>query len=356
MRRLIAFLLTVLLASCALPALARATAPTVLVDGKAVDAEGTVWVNGVRLIPVKAVVEALGGQMTWDADTFTALVTVGDLTIQLRVGTLEAIVNGERVVLFAPVVLKDGELYVPAGFLLATFGNRLAVTDPLLMNAIALNLLDPARQATLRNYDFTFDQHVEVQFQDQMIPFDAHARLRIRDKEAIQIMDLGVSGRPGTAISVVRAGGVVTNTGSGWQRSAIPAMNLPALGLKTRDGLYPYIREAHLGETRLGEGQLQQDVVITFDGSALQPLMEALAKAVLPAAAGLKLTPTWDQVTATYTIDLVAGYVVRQVIDASANVTAAGGPFQQNFRLRLHQVTTFTPNNDEIVWPADLPM
>lgn len=328
MRRAIAAILSacLLLLTSALPA--SAGLPTVVVGGTAVALGGNpLWVNGVMLIPVKPVVDALGGRISWDPGSFTAIIGVGTLTIQVRVGTREALVNGRQVPLFAPVVLKDGVLYLPTGFLLATFGDQVTVTDPLLQNAIALSLLARSKEMALRNFDLTLDQHVEVAVVDRVIPFDTHAQLKFRDNKPIHLM-----------------------SGTGWTPGSQPAVSPPLLGLKPWEALYPYTREAHLGDRRIENGQFLQDVVLTVDGAALRPLVDSLLAGFLPGS-GLKVSVGWTQVTAVVTVDLINGYVVRQVIDAAGNGVAASGPLMQPFGLSLHQVMTFVPADANTIRP-----
>ena len=53
--------------------------------------------NGRTLLPIRALIEMLGGKVTWDATTRTATVVLGERSVVLEVGKNTALVNGKSV-------------------------------------------------------------------------------------------------------------------------------------------------------------------------------------------------------------------------------------------------------------------
>lgn len=56
-----------------------------------------VIVESRTLVPIRAVAEALGGRVSWDASTRTAIVTLGNVSLHLTIGRSTALVNGSSV-------------------------------------------------------------------------------------------------------------------------------------------------------------------------------------------------------------------------------------------------------------------
>lgn len=122
MRRWLAVLL--MLTMMLVPALAQAeTAVRLVVDGVEVQTDvAPVLENDRTLVPIRAVTEALGFEVEWDQETRTATLTKGETTIQLTVGSPEAVVNGEKVALdVAPFIVSD-RMMVPVRFVAEEIG------------------------------------------------------------------------------------------------------------------------------------------------------------------------------------------------------------------------------------------
>lgn len=72
--------------------------PLITVNGtpRAIDANGTtpVIVAGRTLLPIRAVVEAIGGTIEWNATTRTVTIGAGSVTMGLTIGNRMAVVNG----------------------------------------------------------------------------------------------------------------------------------------------------------------------------------------------------------------------------------------------------------------------
>jgi hypothetical protein len=88
--------------------------PNITVNGtpKPIDASGTtpVIVGGRTLLPIRAIVEALGGTIGWNATTRTVTISVDVNTLELVIGNRMATVNGAKVAIDAA-----NAAIVPAG-------------------------------------------------------------------------------------------------------------------------------------------------------------------------------------------------------------------------------------------------
>ena len=71
---------------------------------------GTMWV------PLRSVIEALGGNADWDADNRVAMAYSGSNIATLKIDDPTADINGEKSELQEAPVLQDGETWVPVRF------------------------------------------------------------------------------------------------------------------------------------------------------------------------------------------------------------------------------------------------
>lgn len=100
--------------------------PKMTVSGveKDIDENGTtpVVVNDRTLLPVRAVVEEMGGDVSWDGETQTVTLTCGENEIQLVIDKNTALLNGKETELdTAPVVMNDRTM-LPIRFIAESFG------------------------------------------------------------------------------------------------------------------------------------------------------------------------------------------------------------------------------------------
>lgn len=78
--------------------------------------------EGRTLVPVRAIVEAMGGNVDWNADNQTATLSYGDNEISLTVGSTTAELNHEsRVIDTAPVIINNRTM-LPIRFIAEGFG------------------------------------------------------------------------------------------------------------------------------------------------------------------------------------------------------------------------------------------
>jgi hypothetical protein len=102
---------------------ARALPASVQVAGKAANSDVAPFVqDGVLMLPLRAVVEAAGGTVTWDAETMTVGVELSDRNANITIGKGEAEMNKRGVFYIRQnllkmekaAVLKDGRTFISA--------------------------------------------------------------------------------------------------------------------------------------------------------------------------------------------------------------------------------------------------
>ena len=77
---------------------------------------------GRVLLPVRQVFESLGAEVEWIQEKQTARGSLGDILVELPVGSSTARVNGEEEKLQAPSMIYSGRIYVPLRFTGEAFG------------------------------------------------------------------------------------------------------------------------------------------------------------------------------------------------------------------------------------------
>lgn len=87
--------------------------------------------NGRTLLPVRSLIEALGGSVTWNAAARTTTVVLGGRTVKLTVGVGKAVVDGRQVAIDGanPAVVPEiinGRTYLPLRFLADSLGVSVA--------------------------------------------------------------------------------------------------------------------------------------------------------------------------------------------------------------------------------------
>lgn len=125
MKKIISLLLVLAISavSFAVPVTAEETAITVLLDGEyvAFDVAPTI-IDGRTMVPVRAVFEALGATVDWQADTQKVLSQKGDTEVTLTINDKTLYKNGEAIVLDVPAQLVDGRTLVPVRAISEAYG------------------------------------------------------------------------------------------------------------------------------------------------------------------------------------------------------------------------------------------
>lgn len=77
--------------------------------------------NGTVMVPLRAIAEAVGGEVTWDDSTQTVTVTKDDTVIEITPNSTTMLVNGEPVEMSLPAAVTCGRTYIPLQFLAEAF-------------------------------------------------------------------------------------------------------------------------------------------------------------------------------------------------------------------------------------------
>ena len=121
---------------------------TVTLNGNKVDCaaygqEPTI-VEGRTLVPLRAIFEALGASVEWDASTRTVSSTLGDTTVKLTIGEKVLYKNGNAVTLDVPATIMNDRTLVPARAVAESFGVEVS-WDAISRNVILEFLIKPQK-------------------------------------------------------------------------------------------------------------------------------------------------------------------------------------------------------------------
>lgn len=81
--------------------------------------------GGRTLIPARAITEGFGAELAYDKENQLVTVTKGDTVIELTLGSMVAVVNGQEVQMDTKANIVNNRTYVPLRFIMETF--RLSV-------------------------------------------------------------------------------------------------------------------------------------------------------------------------------------------------------------------------------------
>lgn len=86
------------------------------------DAKPFIDSNGRSMIPLRAVAENLGAEVTWNNSTSTAKVVLGSKTVELQVGRRYGMVNGAKVEMDSATIIINGRTFIPLRFVSENLG------------------------------------------------------------------------------------------------------------------------------------------------------------------------------------------------------------------------------------------
>ncbi len=101
--------------------------PTMLVSGvaKAIDTDNKVTpilVNDTTLVPVRAIIEAFGGQVKWDSKSQKVTITYNKNKVELWINKTSALVNGKKVSVTVAPKNVNGRTMLPLKFISQNLG------------------------------------------------------------------------------------------------------------------------------------------------------------------------------------------------------------------------------------------
>ena len=131
MKKTIALLLTVLLLLSMIPQTAFADQTvTVLFNGSPLTFDvPPVILNGRTMVPLRAIFEALGAEVSWDDASETAIGVRRGVRVSVTVDSTAATINGKAVTLDQSAVLMNGRTLVPLRFVSEAFGAEVGWDD-----------------------------------------------------------------------------------------------------------------------------------------------------------------------------------------------------------------------------------
>jgi Copper amine oxidase N-terminal domain len=122
----VALLFAAALATGTVPAGAQIAAPYVhvFVDGQPVAFDVPPQIdNGRVLVPLRGVFERLGATVDWNEQTQTVFARRGPTSVQLQIGSPQALVNGQPVPIDVPAMVVADRTMVPLRFVSQTLGS-----------------------------------------------------------------------------------------------------------------------------------------------------------------------------------------------------------------------------------------
>ncbi|WP_169086346.1 stalk domain-containing protein [Paenibacillus sp. PL91] len=118
----------------------------VVVDGKKLSLSAAAYAEkGVTFVPMRDIFTALSASVTWESKTQTIIGRKGNLSISLKVGNKQAVINGKTVKLDAPAVVRKGVTFVPVRFISEAFSA--AVKWDSVANAVRITSPEAAEEA-----------------------------------------------------------------------------------------------------------------------------------------------------------------------------------------------------------------
>lgn len=96
-----------------------------------IDNNGTTPVlkDGRTMLPIRAVIEALGGSIEWDANAFATTVKIGNKNIYIKIGEKVAYVNGTAKKLDVASTTINGRTMLPLRFVMENLGGNVTWDD-----------------------------------------------------------------------------------------------------------------------------------------------------------------------------------------------------------------------------------
>jgi len=106
----------------------------ILLDGNEVQSDVAPFIQNDRtMVPARAIFEAMGAQVTWDAENKTVLMVRQKdsefTSVVLQIGLEYAFVNSENVSLDAPAVIVNDRTFVPLRFITEAFNESITWDD-----------------------------------------------------------------------------------------------------------------------------------------------------------------------------------------------------------------------------------
>ena len=128
------------------------------------DAKPYIDENNRTMMPLRAVVEALGAEVTWDGATRTASVTKNGITVKVTIGSKDIAIIKDGITTYntmdtvAVLNAAEGRTYVPIRYVAEGLGAYVDYSDAFRVVGIYSGVLTSEEIATLRAFDYTLPQ------------------------------------------------------------------------------------------------------------------------------------------------------------------------------------------------------
>lgn len=80
--------------------------------------------NGNTLVPFRVTIEKIGAEVEWNAETRTAIAKKGDITVEAPIGENHVLSNGEKIEISTAAVIQDGKTYLPIRVVVEALGGE----------------------------------------------------------------------------------------------------------------------------------------------------------------------------------------------------------------------------------------
>ncbi|MDH7578658.1 MAG: ABC transporter substrate-binding protein [Bacillota bacterium] len=122
---ILVLIFTLVLGQLALAPAAKAASIKILINGEQLDTDPAPFIEEGRvLVPLRALFEALGAAVDWDAAARTVTGSKGETTVRLVIGQKTARVNNKSVTLDVPAKITQGRTFVPLRFVGESLGAK----------------------------------------------------------------------------------------------------------------------------------------------------------------------------------------------------------------------------------------
>lgn len=103
--------------------------PKIVLNGKRIEGIEPLIINGKTYVPMRSLFEALGTQVTYIPEKREINGTRGTLTLSLSLDRPEALLNGTKTAMDAPLKVISGQAYVPVRFVAKSLGDDVQWDD-----------------------------------------------------------------------------------------------------------------------------------------------------------------------------------------------------------------------------------
>ena len=120
---------------------------SVFVDGEIVtfDVEPQI-INDRTMVPLRAIFEQIGAEVTWDDTTKTAVSTKGDITVKITIGEYKLTKNGVDIAIDVPAQIIDSRTLVPVRAISESFDCQVFWEDDIRsVRVVTLKLEEPVK-------------------------------------------------------------------------------------------------------------------------------------------------------------------------------------------------------------------